>query len=200
MPAWIDPNIGYVLLMLALLVSLAAMLMPGSGVWELAALILLTLTAVQVVSQPVNLWALVVMLLGIFPLGFALRRKGDGRFLAGGIALLLLGAAWLFHGEGWLPAAHPLVLVVVSAATGWALWFFTRRSLQTLATPPVMNVDRIVGEIGETRTPVHDEGSVYALGELWSARSTRAIPPRQRVRVVRREGFVLIVEPIQDEA
>lgn len=198
MPGWIDPNIGYMLLMLSLPVSLAAVLIPGTGVLELAVLVLLILTALQIVNQPVNLWALVVMLLSIVPLVVTLRRKGDERLLAIGIALLLSGAAWLFHDNGWLPAVHPLVLLMVSAAIGWLLWFFAHHSLQTLAIPLAMNVDGIVGKIGETRTTVHESGLVYVRGELWSARSSREIPPKQQVRIVRREGLSLIVEPIQD--
>jgi membrane-bound ClpP family serine protease len=41
---------------------------------------------------------------------------------------------------------------------------------------------------------VHEDGSVQVAGELWSARSEDPIPAGAQVRVLRREGFVLVVE------
>jgi membrane-bound ClpP family serine protease len=52
----------------------------------------------------------------------------------------------------------------------------------------------LIGKIGEARTKVEEEGSVQVDGELWSARSEKTIPAGSSIRVLRREGFVLIVE------
>jgi membrane-bound ClpP family serine protease len=52
----------------------------------------------------------------------------------------------------------------------------------------------LLGQVGEARTKVNDEGSVLVAGELWSARSASPIPAGSTIRVVGREGFVLIVE------
>jgi membrane-bound ClpP family serine protease len=35
---------------------------------------------------------------------------------------------------------------------------------------------------------------VYVAGEMWSARSDQSIPAGSSIRVVRREGFILVVE------
>jgi len=54
-----------------------------------------------------------------------------------------------------------------------------------------------VGTPGEVRMPLAPLGSVYAVGEEWSARSTddRLLERGTPVRVVREEGLTLIVEP-----
>jgi membrane-bound serine protease (ClpP class) len=52
----------------------------------------------------------------------------------------------------------------------------------------------MVGKIGEARSKIHEEGSVYVSGEMWSARSDNPIPAGSSIRVVRREGFILVVE------
>jgi membrane-bound ClpP family serine protease len=52
----------------------------------------------------------------------------------------------------------------------------------------------VVGKIGEAKTKILDEGSVQVGSELWSARSEKLIKAGSSVRIVRREGFVLIVE------
>jgi membrane-bound ClpP family serine protease len=54
----------------------------------------------------------------------------------------------------------------------------------------------LIGQVGETRTRVHHEGTVQLQGELWSARSQKPIPAGRKVQVTGREGFVLIVEEI----
>ena len=61
-------------------------------------------------------------------------------------------------------------------------------------TRPTHDLDGLVGQIGESRTAVHEDGSVQVAGELWSARSAEQIAAGSHVRVVRREGFILVVE------
>jgi membrane-bound serine protease (ClpP class) len=56
------------------------------------------------------------------------------------------------------------------------------------------DLDGLVGQVGEARTNVNDEGSVQVAGELWSAKSDKAISAGSPIRVIRRDGFVLIVE------
>jgi membrane-bound serine protease (ClpP class) len=59
---------------------------------------------------------------------------------------------------------------------------------------PSHDLTGLVGQIGETRTKVGEEGSVQINGELWSARSENPIPAGSAIRVIRREGFILVVE------
>ena len=60
--------------------------------------------------------------------------------------------------------------------------------------PPLPTSAWLVGKIGEARTNIEEEESVQVEGELWSARSEKTIPAGSSVRVLRRDGFVLIVE------
>ena len=55
-------------------------------------------------------------------------------------------------------------------------------------------LDRVVGQVGEARTTVHEEGSVFVGGEMWSARSNSLIPAHSRIRVIGRDGIVVVVE------
>jgi membrane-bound serine protease (ClpP class) len=76
------------------------------------------------------------------------------------------------------------------------LWLIATKTLQAMALKPSQDLDRLIGAIGETRTAIGDEGTVYVGGENWSARSLAPIPPNTRVRVLRRHGFILEVEPM----
>jgi membrane-bound ClpP family serine protease len=53
------------------------------------------------------------------------------------------------------------------------------------------------GTLAEVRRPLEPFGSVYAAGEEWSARSAgdQALDRGTRVKVVRQDGLVLVVEP-----
>jgi len=57
----------------------------------------------------------------------------------------------------------------------------------------------MVGQVGEAKTRIHSEGSVQVSGELWSARSEKPIPTGSAVRVLAREGFILLVEKVKSD-
>ncbi|MFO3797593.1 MAG: NfeD family protein [Anaerolineales bacterium] len=44
---------------------------------------------------------------------------------------------------------------------------------------------------------MYHEGTVYVHSELWSARSRKPIQAGRPVRVIGREGFVLLVEELE---
>jgi membrane-bound ClpP family serine protease len=66
--------------------------------------------------------------------------------------------------------------------------------LQASHALPSHDLSTLIGQIGEAKTRIHSEGSVQVAGELWSARSEKTIPNGCPVKVVGREGFVLLVE------
>jgi membrane-bound ClpP family serine protease len=48
--------------------------------------------------------------------------------------------------------------------------------------------------VGEAKTRIQNDGTVQVAGELWSARSDTPIAAGNMIRVVKREGFILVVE------
>ncbi len=194
-----DPNVAYVTAMLALLVVVLAVLTPGTGILELGAFFLLTVAGYQVSQMAVNLWALVFVALGLLPLALAFRRKNTRLALGTSLALFFIGSALLFQDpEGGLIGVHPLVILTATLLEGGFLWLLAEKSLETLSSPPMQDLSRLIGEVGEARTPVYREGSVYVNGEAWSARSEVPIQEGEHVKVVGREGFFLLVEPLRD--
>ena len=89
---------------------------------------------------------------------------------------------------------NPLVAVLASVFVAGFLWLAVRKSIEAAGTRPSHDLNGLVGKIGEARTRVAGEGSVQVEGELWSARSEKTIPAGSSIRVLGREGFVLIVE------
>lgn len=80
------------------------------------------------------------------------------------------------------------------------MWVVTRKVLSAATAPPVQDLSSLIGQMGVTRTPVFEDGTIYASGEEWSARSAEMIPRNHPVQIIGREGFVLLVEPAETRA
>jgi membrane-bound serine protease (ClpP class) len=190
----LDPNVAYLILVAGFLVAVLAIFSPGTGFLEVGAILALLLAGYAMYNLPINGWALVVLAVGVFPFLLAVRKSGRWIYLIASIIALVVGSVFLFRSDTGSPAIHPALATVVSIVTIGFLWLVARKSLEAIEQRPSHDLDSLIGMVGETRTRVYEEGTVYADGETWSARSRTPIPPNTRVRVTGRDGFVLEVE------
>ena len=135
----------------------------------------------------------------MFPFILAVRQSHKMRYLAVAIASFVVGSAFIFKGEGMIPAVNPFLALIVSGLSGGFMWLAVSKSLEASLAPPVQDLGRLIGMIGEAKTDVHKEGSVQVEGELWSARSKELIPMGASIRVLAREGFILDVEQVEEQ-
>jgi membrane-bound serine protease (ClpP class) len=198
----LDPNVAYLLLAGGLTFAILALITPGTGLLELGALLAFLLAGYSVYNLPINLWALVILLIGVFPFMLAVRKSGKLAYLAISIVALVVGSAFLFRSDVWyVPAVNPLLALVVSVLMAGYFWVATRKILEVEMNPPVHDLEGLIGQVGEAKSAVYQtEGSVQVNGELWSAQSETPIPGGAAVRVVGREGFVLQVKPENSHA
>jgi membrane-bound serine protease (ClpP class) len=190
----LDPNIAYLILLAGLLLGMMAIVTPGTGVFEVGAFFGLALAGYEVYNLSFNGWALVVLALSIVPFVYAIQKPKRELFLGLAILLLVVGSVFLFVRENGQPAVNPFLAVTTSALVAGFLWLAIRKTMQAMQSKPAHDLDGLVGQIGKTQTTIHEEGSVQVAGELWSARSAEPISAGSHIRVVRREGFILVVE------
>lgn len=190
----LDPNVAYLILLTGVLLGLMALVTPGTGLFEVGAFFALVLAGYAVYNLNFNWWALVILALSIVPFVFAIQRPKREVYLGLAILLLIVGSMFLFAGESGRPAVNLFIAMVASSLVAAFLWIAVRKSMLAAAAPHSHDLEALVGQSGESRTRVHTDGSVQVAGELWSARSDQPIAARTAVRVVRREGFVLVVE------
>lgn len=190
----LDPNVAYLVLLGGILLMLLAVVSPGTGVLEVGALFGLALAGYAVYNLNFNAWALLVIGLSIVPFLFAVRRAGREFLLGISLVGMVTGSVFLFTGEGGRPAVNPVLATVASLLLTGFLWIAVRKTIQASLERPTHDLGALIGQPGEARTEVHDEGSVQVNGELWSARSDHPIPAGSHIRVVGREGFMLLVE------
>jgi membrane-bound serine protease (ClpP class) len=197
MESFINPQVAYLLLVSGTLLVIMAIFSPGTGLLELGALFLLVLAGWQAYNLPINWWALAILAVGVVPFIIAVRQSKKLVYLVVAILSVVIGSSFLFRGENWWqPAVNPVLAIVVSILAGAYLWVASTKVLEADRTEPAHDPDRMIGQVGEAKTDIYDEGSVQVGGELWSAQSESPIPSGTHVRVVSREGLVLSVEKV----
>jgi membrane-bound serine protease (ClpP class) len=195
----IDPNVAYLLLIVGVVLAIMALFAPGTGLLEVGALFVLLLAGWEISQQAINLWALGLLILGVIPFVLAMRRSRNLVFLAVALVAFVVGSAYLFQGaQWWLPGVNLVLAIVASILASGYLWIAATKVLETEKLKPRHDLSKLVGGVGEARTDVHAEGSVQLGSELWSARSEEPIAAGSRVRIVKRDGFILEVEPAAD--
>lgn len=196
----VNPNVAFLILVATLLLTAVAVLVPGTGLIEVFAVIGLLMSAYAVANLKINIYALAILLIGVFPFLFALRVTANKFFLVPALVALLIGSTFLFVEQDWTPAVNPILALSVSGITSFSVWILAKKLLEAAALPPLHDVNRLIGMIGTARTKIYTSGTVYLESELWSARSDQEIPAGSEVRVVEIDGITLVVEQAEPES
>jgi len=191
----IDPNLAYVLLVGGLILSIFAVLTPGTGVIEIGGLFALVIAGYGIISNPTNIWAL-FLLIPFVPLIFFYRRLKQNWFLILSILFLNIGSYMIFKGEDSLFAVSPIIGLTILIANAPLVWFVVKKVSEAIDREPDFNPVKIINMIGIARTNISPEGTVYVNGEEWSARSEQKIIIGSKIKVKGQEGLVLIVEEV----
>jgi membrane-bound serine protease (ClpP class) len=196
-----NPNVDYLIIVFTTLLIFSAVVTPGTGVLEILAFGAILGSVFILVSSTFNYWALALIILSAVP--FVVAVYGRGRqswLLIVAIIMLTVGSIFLFATPTGRPAVSPFLAIVTSILADGFLWIAVRKSVQAHQVRATDTLTDIIGQVGEARSRIYQEGSALVNGELWSARSEREIAPGSKVRVTGREGFVLLVEEVSGAA
>jgi membrane-bound serine protease (ClpP class) len=189
-----DPNIGFVLMTMAIYGIIFELSNPGSvfpGVIGGLALIL-ALASFAVLE---------VNVAGLFLIGFSLilfiadiKVPSHGVLTAGGIISFVLGSLLLTeHQAPFLRISLTLILTMAALTAGFfavAVGAGLRAQKQKVQT----GREGLVGAVGVARSDLTPQGTVFVQGELWTAETADGvIPAGARVRVARVDGLRLKV-------
>jgi len=190
----LDPNVAFLFLLGGALLAMLALVTPGTGFFEIAAFFSLVLAGYAIYNLSFNWWAMVLLALSIVPFIYAIQKPKRELYLGLSILLLVVGAVFMFPRTDGQAGVNPVVAITASGLVSGFLWIAIRKTLEAAHAKPTHDLDRLVGQTGEAKTKIHENGSVQVGSELWSARSDSPIPERSVVKVIRREGFTLVVE------
>ena len=108
MDAIINPDIAYVALVIGFALAILAMTAPGTGVLEVLAFALLIFAGYEIANQPFNLWALILLVVGVLPFIYAVRKSGKWYYLLAATLAFIIGSVFLFSSDvWWRPVVNP---------------------------------------------------------------------------------------------
>ena len=152
---------------------------------------------------PFNWAGIVLLVVGVAVMVLDLLVGGMGILSLFGVAALILGALVTFRGAPGGELLHVSMgvlsgaiaaLSLLFALSAFAVWRSLRRKV-------VSGREGLVETRAEVKSALSPEGMVLCRGELWRARSVdgRRIAPGATGRVVKIEGLLLTVEPVEEE-
>ncbi|MCL2281480.1 MAG: hypothetical protein FWC25_02315 [Dehalococcoidia bacterium] len=163
-----DPNLAYVLLMLAILGISVEIFTPGTFFASTVGIIagLLAFVALTTLSvNPLGL-ILVVLALGFFIAEAFVHSKGI--VTAIGMLFIIFGSVFLFN-VGADNRANPFLIAGMTAGMSVILIFLVNRAARAQKRRSTTGNEAIIGNVAVARTALNPDGMVLYQGELWHA-------------------------------
>ncbi len=195
----LDPNISYLILVGGFVMAVLAMFAPGTGLLEIGATMAIVIAGYSVANLPFNWWALVILVVGVFPFLYALRRSQHLIYLVISILAMIAGSIFMFRTDDGRMAVNPVLAVIVSILVAGFMWIVATRGLDALKMKPYNRTGKLVNQVGKARSDIFHSGTVYIQSEEWSARSSVPISTGTLVKIIKQDGVILEVEPLSDE-
>lgn len=189
-----EPNIVYLALLIGLWLAVTSVYVPGTGIVEVLAFVLIAFTVLWMATLPVN-WLAVIVMVG----GAAVFLVVP--FVAPEYAIFA-DAGLLFQAVGgYLLFAETPVSPVIIGVTVVVAWLYNRmllvptmqaHRLQTASD----EADDVLGRVGRVVKPLDPTGTINVNSELWTARTRdgETLDAGTPVIVLERSGLELTVE------
>ncbi|HZQ14846.1 MAG TPA: nodulation protein NfeD [Pseudolabrys sp.] len=190
-----NPNVAFLLMLAGIYGLIFEFMSPGSMLPGTVGGICLLLALYALNLLPINYAGAALVLLGIGLLVAEVHIGTFGVIGVGGVIAFAIGSFMMFHTG--VPGFEVSLSVVIGATIATAVLFFLviGMLLRSRKRPVVTGKEALLGAEGETVSWRQEEGSVRVLGEIWRARAAQPLAPGSRIKVVNRDGLVLIVEP-----
>lgn len=203
-----DPNVMAILMLVGLLGIAVEFYHPGAILPGVAGAFCLFLAFLAMRVIPVNVGAVLLVLVGVGLMVTEAYLPSHGAAVVGGAGLVVLGTLFFIDraapGEWFDPSAlrvSPWVVwptpLAIAGLIGFMAWKVTRGR----RVPLQLGAPALVGESGDALSDVGPAGGqVFVHGEYWQARSAVAIPRGARVRVAAVDGLTLTVVAVDRAA
>lgn len=192
-----DPGLALIVLVLGALGVYIEFTNPGLILPGVAGGVLVLVGLMALALLPINWAGAGLIAFGVACLVLEAFVVSHGILSVGGIVAMALGIVMLVDTEvpelsiGWGVAVA--IVMPFALITGFLLQLAVRSFRYKVAT----GSEALVGEVGQARTVIGEDGSVFIHGELWNATASRPIETGAKVRIVEVEGLRLTVEPVE---
>jgi membrane-bound serine protease (ClpP class) len=190
-----NPNVAFILMLLGIYGLLFEFLNPGAVAPGLIGGLSLLVALYALNLLPINYAGAALVLLGIGLMVAEAHIGSLGLIGVGGVVAFVIGAIMMF--PGGVPGSTLSLPLVVGTAAASAVFFLLVLAmlLRSRRRAVVTGAEALIGAEGETLYWKGTEGRVRVMSEVWRARAARELQPGTRVKVIAREGLVVVVEP-----
>jgi membrane-bound serine protease (ClpP class) len=192
-----NPNVAFILMLIGVYGLILEFFNPGAVAPGLVGVICLVVALYALALLPIDYAGAALVVIGI---GLMIAEAHIGAFGAlglGGVAAFVIGALLMFPSRA--PGFALSSVVVAGAAIGSAALFLLALAalLRSRRRPVVTGGEALIGATGEAISWQGNEGRIRVDGEIWRARADAPLTDGARVKVVRRDGLILLVESVQ---
>jgi membrane-bound serine protease (ClpP class) len=190
-----DPNVAFILMLIGVYGLIFEFLAPGTVVPGLVGIICLLLALYALNFLPINYAGAGLVLLGAVLLLVEAHIGAFGAIGIAGIAAFVIGSIMMF------PAGVPgfelsrWVIAQAVIATGALFLLIFGVLLRSRRRVVIAGMRALLGAEGEALSWQGQQGRILIKGERWRARAAVSLRPGTRVKVIDRDGLMLVVEP-----
>jgi len=192
-----DPNVAYILMMIGLAGLYFELSHPGAVLPGVVGGISIILAFFAFQTIPVNYAGFLLIILAIVFFIMEMKIASYGLLSVAGITALLLGSLMLFDENGTDMRLSWTVLVPTLMVVSGFFVVISGLVFKSHLSKPRTGATGLLGEIGVVKEPILQEGKVFVHGELWKAISKDPVAKGAKVRVIKVEDLVLVVEPVE---
>lgn len=193
-----NPTMVFLLLSLGALALYLELSAPGTSLFAGVGVVLLAGAVAGLLVLPIQVWSLLLLLLGFLLIGVEFFVPIHGALVVTGIALVLVGALNLIdpiQAPGitinlWVVPVAALVLGGLAACSIWA-------AVRNRSRPVLTGIESLIGCVGLAISDLAPQGMVRVDGEVWSAMADgEPIHAGDQVQIVAVEGVTIWVQPL----
>ncbi|WP_244444295.1 NfeD family protein [Lutibaculum baratangense] len=191
-----DPNIAYILMLIGIYGIILEFWNPGTIFSGVIGAIALVVALFALNMLPVSYAGGALLFLGLALMAAEAFVPSFGILGIGGAVAFALGSVFLFEDVPGF-ALSPAVIAVATAVTAGFLILGFAAVARAYRRRVVTGDETLPDEPAEVIEWSGTSGSIHVHGERWKARSDASFAAGDHVRVIGREGLVLVVEPEQ---
>jgi len=194
--ALVDPNVAYLLMLVAIFGLIAEVSSPGAILPGVAGVICGVLALVALAGLPVNIAAALLIVFSFLLFVADIKAPTHGILTFGGIVAMLLGSLFLIDTGAVGLGVDPWLVGGGALVSGVLFLFVVRKALGARSRWTAAGAQALEGALGEVRSALEPAGSVFVAGREWPAVAAAGAGNLGRgttVRVTGREGDRLVV-------
>ncbi len=195
-----NPDIAYILLMMAIIGIAIELATPGIGFSGAAGGVCFLLWLVAFEALPFNIAGLILILAGMILFIVEAKTPTHGTLTAGGALCLIVGSFMLYSPiEPYINirVSWPIIIVMTLLMTGlFAL--VVKKAMEAMRKPAAFGTHLLINAVGVAKTNIDPKGVVNVQAEEWNAISVHGdfIPAGSNVRVTKIDGFTVYIEKV----